>query len=536
MTADFGADAVTLQVFGNAVKGLANELQVAMIRAAYSPIIKEMFDCSAAILTVDGEYLAMADGIPLQLGVLSTVTRNVAASGLPLREGDVILTNDPWLGSPHLNDFLTVAPVVVDGEIVAFVTTLMHHADVGGKTPGSMPADATEMFQEGIRCPAAKVIDSHSTNSTLLDLLVVNSRLPVSMRGDLEAQLAGTVTGVKRLQGLVTAQGAGEFHRVSRLFLDYCEELVRLELQDLRPGTYSASRALELRSVADDPPRFVNIAAETTVSDDRRIDIDLSRSDEQIAAPFNVVLSNSRSAALVALRAFIPAEVPINAGLERHVRVTCEPGRVTNPTLPAPVGARAALAALVHETMLATLSQAHAVTHAASSSGGTTMPYVWAHRSGILIDNTITGGVGATAEGPGACVADNSVTNALGYPTEIIEQDHPVILEEVSVRRGSGGEGLHAGGDGMIRRVRFLEAGRLSLRGHRTVAGPAGADGGGSGATARFTLVRDDKAIDLAPQATDFETKPGDVLVILTPGGGGYGVATTTRAEKETEQ
>lgn len=527
MSAALGADAVTLQVFGNAVKGLANELQVAMIRAAYSPIIKEMFDCSAAILTVEGEYLAMADGIPLQLGVLSTVTREVVGSGMDLGDGDVVLTNDPQLGSPHLNDYLAVAPIVVENRIVAYVATLMHHADVGGKTPGSMPADATDLFQEGIRCPAVKIVDGGRTNSALLELLVANSRLPDSMRGDLEAQLAGVSTGVRRLADFVRSHGVDEFARVSQLFLGYCERLVTLELQDLRPGRYRAARTMELRSELADPARFVQVVAETTVDEGARITIDLSDSDAQVSAPFNVVPSNTLSAALVALRAFVPSEVPMNAGLERHLRMRCEPGRVTNPDLPAPVGARAALAALVHEVILETLSRAHPRLRTASSSGGTTMPYVWAHAEGILIDNTITGGVGATLAGPGACVADNSVTNALGYPTEIIEQDHPVLLEEVSIRRGSGGIGQHAGGDGMVRRVRFREPGTLSLRGHRTVSGPPGAEGGAAGWTSEFSLIRAGRLTELAPQTTDLDTQVDDVLVVHTPGGGGFGPPAT---------
>jgi len=517
--------AVTLQVFGNALHGLANELQVSMIRAAYSPIIKEMFDCSAGLLSPEGEYLALADGIPLQLGVLSTVVRELAPLARELEPGDVLVTNDPATGSPHLNDYLTVAPVIVDGYLAGYVSTLMHHADVGGKTPGSMPADATEMFAEGMRCPPVRLVRGGRVNEELMSVLLANSRLPDSMRGDLDAQIAGTLVGVERMTRLVRRHGPEAFDRLRRDYLDYCEALVRAELIEFRPGTYTAARVLELHHDPDETPESVRVQAEVNVAEDGTLTIDLSGSDPQIALPFNVVLSNSRSAALVALRCFLSAELPMNAGIERCVRVTCQPGRVTNPELPAPVGARAALAALVNEAMVDAMGQAHGSLRAAGSSGGTTMPYVWAHADGILIDNSTTGGMGATSRHAGASVVDNCVTNAMSYPNEVLEQDHPLLIEEVRLRRGSGGAGRHDGGDGLVRRVRFLADGVLSLRGYRTISGPPGADGGDDGAVSRWTLVRDGRERRLAPQETGIATLPGDVLVIETPGGGGFGRA-----------
>ncbi|MEV4840321.1 hydantoinase B/oxoprolinase family protein [Nonomuraea sp. NPDC049486] len=520
--------AVTLQVFGNALHGLANELQVSMIRAAYSPIIKEMFDCSAGLISPDGEYLALADGIPLQLGVLSTVARELAPFAGDLGPGDVLVTNDPATGSPHLNDYLTVAPVLVDGYLAGYVSTLMHHADVGGKTPGSMPADATEMFAEGMRCPPVRLVRAGQVNEELMSVLLANSRLPGSMRGDLDAQIAGTLVGVERMTQLVRRYGTAVFDRLRREYLDYSEALVRAELKEFRPGTYAAARTLELHHDPGSAPELVRVHAEVDVAGDGTLAIDLSGSDPQIALPFNVVLSNSRSAALVALRCFLSDELPMNAGIERCVRVTCLPGRVTNPELPAPVGARAALAALVNEAMLDAMGQAHSSIRAAGSSGGTTMPYVWAHANGILIDNSTTGGMGATSRRDGASVVDNCVTNAMSYPNEVLEQDHPVLIEEVRLRRGSGGAGHHDGGDGLVRRVRFLADGVLSLRGYRTLSGPPGADGGADGTVSRWTLIRDGHERPLAPQQTGITTLPGDVLLIETPGGGGFGPAERT--------
>lgn len=263
--------------------------------------------------------------------------------------------------------------------------------------------------------------------------------------------------------------------------------------------------------------------ADVTVTDTNTVTVDTSRSDPQLPLPFNVVLSNVRSAALVALCCFLSQDVPMNAGIERCLAVRCVPGRVTNPSLSAPVGARAALAALVNEAVVDAFGQAHPRLRAAGSSGGTTMPYVWAHDGGILIDNSITGGMGATSQQSGAHVVDNSVTNAMSYPTEVLEQDHPLLMEAVARRRGSGGVGQHSSGDGMVRRVRLMAPGVLSLRGYRSHGGPPGVDGGQPGAPSRWTLLRDGVEQVLAPQQTGLSIRAGDVLVIETPGGGGWG-------------
>ncbi|MFD2352254.1 hydantoinase B/oxoprolinase family protein [Nonomuraea ferruginea] len=262
--------AVTLQVFGNALHGLANELQVSMIRAAYSPIIKEMFDCSAGLISPDGEYLALADGIPLQLGVLSTVARELAPFAGDLGPGDVLVTNDPATGSPHLNDYLTVAPPSSWTDTwLGYVSTLMHHADVGGKTPGSMPADATEMFAEGMRCPPVRLVRAGQVNEELMSVLLANSRLPGSMRGDLDAQIAGTLVGVERMTQLVRRYGTAVFDRLRREYLDYSEALVRAELKEFRPGTYAAARTLELHHDPGSAPELVRVHAEVDVAERR---------------------------------------------------------------------------------------------------------------------------------------------------------------------------------------------------------------------------------------------------------------------------
>jgi len=522
-------ESVETQILGSALRSVADELQVTMIRAAYSPVIKECFDCSAGIIGIDGQYWAQAEGIPLQLGVLSEVCRGVVATWPTddLRPGDVLLTNDPALGSPHLNDFIALAPLFADDRPIAFAATLMHHSDVGGKTAGSMPADATELFQEGIRLPVTKAVSGGVLDESLLAILLANSRLPTSFRGDLVSQLGAAGKGVRRLTDLLAGYGPARLVELVDGYLDHTEELMRASLRRLRAGRYEASRVMDVHS-ADTPGDPITVHAQVTVTADG-VDVDFSGSDPQVMLPFNVVLSNGIASSLIAFRSAVDPDLPMSGGIQRLLTVRCAPGRVMNPTLPAPLGARAALAALACECVFDALSAASPEGHVASSSGGTTMPLVWVSdrtepRRALLLDNSLTGGTGATASCPGVPAIDNTATNAMNYPVEVLEADVPIVIERNEIRAGSGGSGRRRGGDGMRRVYRFLEPGRVNLRGYRTTNPPAGAAGGDPGAGTRFTLRRADGTEQLlAPQRTEIPVAAGDVLIAETPGGGGYG-------------
>jgi N-methylhydantoinase B len=523
-------DPVTTQVVGNLIKTIADEVEVAMIRASYSPVIKESFDCSAGILSLAGEYWGQADAIPLQVAVLTAVQRH-ALDVMPahtLAPGDLLITNDPSVGAPHLNDFVVLAPVFVDEVPVAFVATLMHHTDVGGKAPGSMPADATELFQEGIRVPLRKLVSGGRRDDGLVELLLANTRTPHNLRGDLEAQVSATELGVRRLQEAAARFGRERLVVAISAYLDYTEALVRRGIGDgLAPGRYTASRLVEdpAPSAEDDVPPIATIVADVEVGDGT-IAVDFSRSSAQVPLPINVVASNSAAVSLIALRCMLPADIPSNGGVQRALTVRTRPGTIMNPTLPAPVGARALAAAIGFDVVLECLAQAAPERAVATASGGTTMPYTWmpaSGRGGILVDNSLTGGYGARARADGLDAVDNTVTNAMNYPAEVMEQEHPVLVERHELRAGSGGAGRFRGGHGLRRAVRLLEDGILSVRGHRHRYGPAGLFGGEPGHVTAFWLERDGVRLPLPPQASGIPTKAGDVFIAETPGGGGLG-------------
>lgn len=523
-------DPVTTQVIGNLLKTIADEIEVAMIRASYSPVIKESFDCSAGILSVEGEYWGQADAIPLQVAVLTAVQRH-ALELIPLdtlAPGDILITNDPQVGAPHLNDFIALAPVFSDGVPIAFVATLLHHTDVGGMAPGSMPADATELFQEGIRIPLRKLIDDGRFDDGLIELLLANTRTPQNLRGDLQAQVSAMQLGVKRLQEATARFGRELLVSAISAYLDYTEQLVRHGIRTtLTPGTYQATRHIEdPNPAADDAaPPIASIVAEVVVGDGTVI-VDFSRSSAQVPLPINVVESNSAAVSVIALRCMLPADIPSNGGVQRALEVRTRSGSIMNPTLPAPVGARALAAAIAFDAVMECLAQAAPEQAVATSSGGTTMPYTWmpiSRNGGILVDNSLTGGYGARAAGDGLSAVDNTVTNAMNYPAEVMEQEHPVLVERHELRSGSAGAGRFRGGVGLRRAVQLLEDGVISVRGFRHRIGPAGLFGGESGATTAFWLERDGIRLPLPTQASGIPTRAGDVFIAETPGGGGLG-------------
>lgn len=529
-------DPVTMQVVGNYFRTVTNEVEVAMIRAAYSPVIKEAFDCSAGIVNPASEYWAQADAIPLQCSVLASVHRGMLdAYDRPLEPGDILFTNDPWAGCPHLNDFVSIAPVFAGSEIIAYICTLMHQTDVGGKTAGSMPADATEIYQEGFRVPVQRLFSKGGFNEPVLRLLLANSRTPSNFRGDLSAQVAGTKLGIRRIEEALERFGKERLVAHACAYVDYSERLVRDQVRRLHSGAYTASRRVDGPDYSSKDDGIV-VVADVKI-EDAHVSIDFSRSSAQVPRPLNCVLSNAVAPSLVALRCMLDSDVPMNGGLQRVLSVTCKEGLILNPVLPAPVGARAMVAALAFDCVLECLGQAAPERASATSSGGTTMPFVWTPQASpgsearILVDNSLTGGTGGRADADGMDAVDNSVTNAMNYPAEMLEQEYAVIVERHELRVDSGGPGRFRGGQGLRRIVRFLVPGSLALRGHRHQYPPPGLAGGKPGAPSRFSLERGGTLIPIAPQASSIVTNPGDRLIAETPGGGGFGeVAQRDRA------
>src|SRR5262245_28857113 len=339
--AEKALDPVTVEVVRNRLDGIANEMQTLLIRASFSPMIREGYDAAASLLTAQGEVLSQAISVPGLMSVLVPVAVEVCRS-FPvdcMADGDVYILNDPYLGGSHIPDVAMLMPVFHDGALIAFSCSVAHHQDFGGMVPGSMPTDSTDIFQEGLRLPAVKFLDRGIENRTLVDIIRRNVRTPDAVLGDLRAQLSACRAGAERLRAMAAEHGTATLLRLFALLLDRSEQLTRQTLRSIPDGTYKYATILDNDGVALDRPVRIQVAV--TVSDGSVL-IDLSGTDPQAAGPINCVPTLSYASSYFALRAVAGDAIPTNGGCFRPLTLKLPEGSLVNPREPAPVNARTA--------------------------------------------------------------------------------------------------------------------------------------------------------------------------------------------------
>ena len=452
-------DPVTLSVLASALSGIAEEAGALLIRGAYSSNIKERRDCSAALFDAEGRMVAQAEHIPVHLGAMPE-----AVAAVIEREpdaGDVWIVNDPYRGGTHLPDITLVSPLDVDGDILGYAVTRAHHSDVGGMRPGSMPADSRDIWQEGIVIPPLRLDDG------VLELILANVRTPDIRRGDLRAQTAANHLAGRRLEELVERRGRETIEQAFEEVIAYAERRTREALRDVPDGTYEAERSLEGDGVSDDD---VRIAVAVTV-DGEELRIDFAGTDDQVAGNVNCPLSVTRSGCYFALRALLPSDVPANAGTYAALSIDAPEGSVVNAQSPAAVVAgNVETSQAIADAVLAALAQAVDL----PAQGQGTMNNLIIGGAGWTYYETIGGGQGASADGPGPSGVHVGMSNTLNTPIEALELEYPMRVERYELRDGSGGDGEHRGGDGVERAVRVLEPAMLNLLTDRRRHAPAG--------------------------------------------------------------
>jgi N-methylhydantoinase B len=504
-------DAVTLSVFVNALTGVAEEMGAVLVRSSYSSNIKERRDCSCALFDAEGRMVAQAEHIPVHLGAMGdSVAAVIERAPAP---GDVFILNDPFAGGSHLPDITLVAPVDVDGEIVAYTVTRAHHSDVGGMTPGSMPAESRSIFQEGIIVPPVRLVSGGARVEDVLELVLANVRTPELRRADLYAQIAANEIGAERVRALVRRYGLEFVVAGCAEVMAYGERRTREVLRALPDGIYTAVGEIEGDGVDDvDIP----IRASVTISGDT-LRVDFAGTAPAVAGNVNCPLSVTRSACLFALRVLLPPDVPINAGSAAPLELSVPERSLVDAHHPsAVVAGNVETSQRIADVVLAALGQAVEL----PAAGQGTMNNLIIGGLDWTYYETIGGGQGASRAGPGPSGVHVGMSNALNTPIESLELEFPLRVERYELRYGSGGDGVHRGGDGIERRVRVLEPATLSLLTDRRRHGPAGKAGGDAGACGANLLDGD----PLPPKFTS-ELRPGQVVTVLTPGGGGWGAA-----------
>jgi N-methylhydantoinase B len=501
-----GLDPITLQVMSGALRAACEEMGAVLIRASHSANIKERRDCSTAIFDAAGEMVMQAEHIPVHLGSMPEAV--AAVRDREPRPGEVWMLNDPYRGGTHLPDITLVSPVFDSGSLLGFSASRAHHADVGGPTPGGMPANSSKLEDEGV------VIPPTLAGERELEELAARMRAPRQRLADLRAQRAANRVGALRLGELARRRGLGQLRTAMASILAYAERRARAAIEELPDGTYEAEDVLEADAAGVERDVMLRVAA--TVGGDQ-LTLDFAGSDPQVGGNLNCPLSVTKSAAFFAVRALTDPDAPPSAGSYRPIEVRAPQGCVLNARSPAAVAAgNVETSGRVADLVLAALGGARA----APAQGQGTMNNLTLANQEFTYYETLGGGQGGCPDAPGPSAIHVTMSNTLNTPIEALETEFPLRVRRLAVRRGSGGDGRHRGGDGIVRELEAQVPMGFTLITERRRHPPRGRDGGSDGATGRNL-----RNGELLPSKCEGVLGQGDVLRIETPGGGGYGRA-----------
>src|ERR687888_380788 len=486
---------IELQVIGAALRSIADEMGAVLVRSAFSANIKERRDCSTALFDARGRMIAQAEHIPVHLGAMPDAVAAVMAHEPEL--GEVWAINDPYTGGTHLPDITLVSRTEV-----GFAVTRAHHADVGGREPGSMPADSRTLDEEGVVIPPTRLDDA------TLATIVGRMRNPEERRGDLRAQLAAHRLADRRIGELCARRGVETVRAGMDELYAYSERRMRTGVAALPDGRYEATDVLEPPD-GDLPLRVaVTIAGET-------VDVDFAGTAPQHAGNLNCPLAVTRSACYFVVRALVDPDIPASSGAFAPVNVRAPDGCLVNARPPAAVAAgNVETSSRIVDVVLRAFGPAVPV----PAQGQGTMNNVTLGNDTFTYYETIGGGQGACPEADGPSGVHVAMSNTLSTPIEALELQYPLRVERYGLRLGSGGAGRHRGGDGVVRELRALEPCRLSIISERRRHAPQGERGGEPGARGRNLLNG-----ELLPAKVTRDLRAGDVVTIETPGGGGFG-------------
>ena len=489
-------DPIELQVLTGALRSACREMGVVLIRSAHSSNIKERRDASTALFDSDGQMVMQAEHIPVHLGAMPAAL--AAVLGREHRPGVSWVLNDPFAGGTHLPDITVITPFFDEhGALIGFAANRAHHADVGGRTPGSMPADSTSLEQEGV------VISPQPLSEEALERIVCGMRQPQERRADLRAQVAANRVGVARLGELARRLGSARLREGTDEVLDYCERRTRACLARMPDAVSLCSDVLEA------PQGDLRLDLRAEVRGERLL-LDFAGSAAQHEGNLNCPLAVTRSACLFALRVLTDPDIPPTSGAYRPMELAVPERTVLNAQAPAAVAAgNVETSSRVADMVLSAFGRAQ---------GQGTMNNLTLGDGGFSYYETLGGGQGAGAAADGPSGVHVAMSNTLNTPIEALEREFPLRVVQYALRRGSGGGGRHRGGDGMVRELEALREMTYSLIAERRRHRPRGARGGQPGALGRDLL--DGEPI---PGKSTGVLAPGGRLRIETPGGGGFG-------------
>ena len=521
---------VEREVMAQLFASIPEEMGAVLVRSARSPNIRERRDCSAAMFSPDGELVAQAAHIPVHLGAMPEAVEAIRHKA---RAGDVWILNDPYTGGTHLPDITIIEAVAptstsplrmsapgtaqraaATSSPIAYAVVRAHHADVGGKRPGSMPPGALTLEEEGVVIPPTRLLAEGQLDEQTLERIIETMREPDVRRADLSAQLAAAERGAERWRELVAREGRVNLENAVEDLLDYAEKRARSALSGLREGVYEAEDVLEGDGVSDEP---LKIRVKVTIKGGG-LALDFAGTAPATRGNVNCPLAVARSAALFVARCLMPEDVPTNGGVGRCISVVAPEGCLVNARPPHAVAAgNVETSQRIADVIMLALASAGADVVA---QGQGTMNNVILGTDRWTYYETLGGGQGGGPRGAGPSGVHVGMSNTMNTPAEVLEMELPVRVERNELRRGSGGKGGGAGGEGIVREIRVLERCQLSLITERRRVAPKGLAGGGDGAPGRNLVNGAEVGAKVA-----LDLSVNDVVRIETPGGGGFGAA-----------
>lgn len=506
---------IELSIFSSRLAALCEEMGASLQRSAFSPNIKDRLDFSCAVFDASGDLCAQAAHIPVHLGSMAYAMAGLVAA-CDWRQGDVLIVNDPYLGGTHLPDVTVVAPVFVSDELLGFVANRAHHANIGATSPGSMPV-ARSLEEEGVVIPPTLLWRDGQRNQAVWDALC--GRNPdIRVQGDFQAQVSCCQLGVARLSDLVQRTGAQTFKECLSALNEYGESLARGEWARIPDGVYGFTDYMDDDGLGS---RDIPIQVALTVHNGRII-ADFTGTATQVPGNINCPLSVAAAAVYYCFRCLLPDFAPACAGIFRPIQLQAPAGCLVNARRPAAVAAgNVETSSRIVDAVFGALAQAlperipaasqGTMNNVAMGSRATERHPAWDYYE------TIGGGSGAAAAGPGLSARQTHMTNTLNTPVESIESHFPLRITRYQIRRGSGGQGVHRGGDGVVREFEFLAPTQVSLLTERRTRAPWSIGGAEAGAVG-LNLLNDQPL----PAKVECQLQAGDRLTIMTPGGGGW--------------
>lgn len=503
-------DPTDMEVMKHAFMAIPEQMGAALQKSAYSPNIKERKDESCALFDMEERMLAQAEHIPVHLGAMpSALSESIKVC--EIKPDCQIILNDPYSGGTHLPDVTVIKPVFDDDLLLGYCVNRAHHADIGGRTPGSMPGDSKLLEEEGILIEPQYIVEDGETVDKALDLLR-KARSPWERIGDIKAQIGANERGAEELIKTIEKFGFETYKTFTSQMIEYSTKRTRKIIRELPDGRYQAQDTMEWGDGVE-----LNISVEI---DQHHISFDFSGTDEQVEGNINAPKPVTYSAVYYVLRCILPEDIPVNEGCYELIDINTPEGTVLNPTPPAAVSAgNVETSQRVVETILKALRPV--IEEIPAESQGT-MNNLIIGSDDFTYYETIGGGAGASIKGPGESGVHVHMTNTKNTPIEALEHEYPLMVTAYKLKDGSGGSGIHKGGDGIVREIEVREDSELSIQSERRRFSPLGSNGGGKGKKGKNILISGEEKKDL-PSMVTRDMKKGEKIRIETPGGGGWG-------------